>query len=63
MLLVCGEDDDEAPFDSIIRTYKLIAHYQKWTDKGQLIVPGVLNRGDISSTKYLALAEEMGHII
>ena len=63
MLLVCGEDDDEAAFDAIINTYKRIACYQKWTDRGHLIVPGVLNKGDILSTEYLAVAEKMGHNI
>ena len=61
LLLVCGEDDDESAFDDIISTYKRIANYQKWTDRGQLIVPDVLNKGDILSTKYLILAEKMGH--
>lgn len=63
MLLVCGEDDDESAFDGIISTYKRIAYYQKWTDRGQLIVPGLLNKGDILSTKYLAVAEKMGNDI
>lgn len=63
MLLVCGEADDESQFNGIISTYKLIADYQKWTDRGNLIVPGVSNKGDILSTKYLALAEKMGYDI
>jgi multimeric flavodoxin WrbA len=63
MLLVCGIANDEAAYDGIISTYKMIAHYQKWTDRGQLIVPGVQNKGDVLTTKYLALAEEMGRNI
>lgn len=63
MLLVCGGADDESKFDGIVITYRIIAQYERWTDRGNLIVPGVLNKGDISSTKYLALAEEMGHTI
>jgi multimeric flavodoxin WrbA len=63
MLLVCGGDDDESVFNGIISTYKQIACYQKWTDRGHLIVPGVLNKGDILSTEYLILAEKMGHTI
>ncbi|TWH46753.1 flavodoxin family protein [Sporomusa sp. KB1] len=63
MLLVCGEEKDEAVFDGIITTYERIANYQKWTDRGQLIVPGVLNKGDVLSTNYLVLAEKMGHNI
>lgn len=63
MLLVCGEEDDEAAFDGIISTYKRIADYQKWADRGRLVVPGVLNKSDILSTKYLAAAKEMGNNI
>jgi multimeric flavodoxin WrbA len=63
MLLVCGEADDESAFDGIISTYQMMAYYQKWTDRGHLIVPGVRNKGDVLTTKYLALAEEMGRNI
>jgi multimeric flavodoxin WrbA len=63
MLLVCGEATEEAYFDSIVNTYRMIAGFQKWTDRGQLIVPGVLNKGDVLSTNYLDLAEKMGHNI
>ncbi len=62
MLLVCGEDE-ESVFDGIINTYKRMVCYQKWTDRGHLIVPGVLNKGDVLSTEYLVLAEKMGRNI
>ena len=61
MLLVCGETDDESVFEGIISTYNQIASYQEWTNRGHLVVPGVLNKGDILATKYIALAEEMGY--
>ncbi|AGY74748.1 MULTISPECIES: hypothetical protein [Clostridium] len=60
MLLVCGEENSESAFNGIISTYKLILSNQKWTDRGQLVVPGVLNKGDILSTDYLICAEKMG---
>lgn len=60
MLLVCAEENNESAFDGIISTYKLILSYQKWTDRGQLVVPGVLNKGDVLSTDYLVRAENMG---
>lgn len=60
MLLVCAEENNESAFDGIISTYKSILSYQKWTDRGQLVVPGVLNKGDVSSTNYLVRAENMG---
>lgn len=61
MLLVCGEDNNESSFDGIVNTYKLILSYQKWTDRGHLVVPGVFNKGDILSTEYLVHAENMGN--
>lgn len=63
MLLVCGEDADVSNFDGIIRTYQIFTSYLKWADKGQLIIPGVFNKGDILSTDYLVRAEEMGNNI
>jgi multimeric flavodoxin WrbA len=63
MLLVCGEEDDESVFSGIISTYKQISYYQKWSDRGHLVVPGVNRKGDILSTRALVLAEEMGNNI
>jgi multimeric flavodoxin WrbA len=63
MLLVCAEAADEAYFEGIVSTYKILADYQKWTDRGQLTVPGVYKKGDVLSTNYLELAEKMGRSI
>ncbi|OOM19136.1 hypothetical protein CLOBE_54480 [Clostridium beijerinckii] len=63
MLIVCGEEKDESAFDGIISTYKRISAYQQWTDVGTLIVPGVLNKGDVLSTNYIVQAEMMGRNI
>ncbi|WP_026888873.1 flavodoxin family protein [Clostridium beijerinckii] len=63
MLIVCGEEKDESAFDGIISTYKRINAYQQWTDVGTLIVPGVLNKGDVLSTNYIVQAEMMGRNI
>jgi multimeric flavodoxin WrbA len=60
ILFVCGEDKNESVFDGIISTYKLICSYQGWADRGQLIAPGVSNKGDILYTDYPAHAEKMG---
>ncbi|WP_271811397.1 flavodoxin family protein [Clostridium beijerinckii] len=63
VLIVCGEERDESAFDGIISTYKRINAYQQWTDVGTLVVPGVLNRGDVLSTNYIVQAEMMGRNI
>lgn len=60
ILLVCGEEKDESAFDGIISTYKRIHTIQQWTDIGTLVVPGVLNKGDVSSTNYLVQVEMIG---
>lgn len=63
MLLVCGADTQPESFAGIIKTYELIASYRKWKDIGQLIVPGVWDKGAIKSTHALADAEQMGRHI
>lgn len=60
LLLVCGADDDMKIFNGIIATYKEIAHYMKWEDKGVLVVPKVNEKGDIEATDALMKAEELG---
>ncbi|WP_442855606.1 hypothetical protein [Clostridium sp. Marseille-P2415] len=60
MLLTCGETGDTADFDGITATYKSIAAYQKWTDRGILAVPGVNARSDIRNTSALETAERLG---
>lgn len=59
-LLVCGADEGMRIFDGIIATYKEIAHYMKWEDKGVLAVPKVNEKGDIEATDALMKAEEYG---
>lgn len=63
MLLVCGECEEQTDYDGILKTYQKIALYQKWKDKGILVVPGVLNKGDILKTGFLEKAEQMGRTI
>ena len=60
LLLVCGADEGMKIFDGIIATYREIAHYMKWEDKGVLAVPKVNEKGDIEATDALVKAEEYG---
>lgn len=60
VLLMCGEDTDEAAFAGPLATYKSIVGYLKLTDKGTLLAPGVWAKGDIKKTEALAQAEKMG---
>lgn len=60
MLLVCGEDKDEERFDGIVKSYEFIADYEGWKDIGELIIPGVSNKGDIKNTNALERARKLG---
>ncbi|WP_446897665.1 flavodoxin family protein [Clostridium sp. LBM24168] len=60
MLLVCGEEKDEKKFDGIVKSYELIAVNRGWNDIGKLIVPGVIDKGDIKNTDALEKARELG---
>ncbi len=53
-------DEGMKIFDGIIATYRKIAHYMKWDDKGVLAVPKINEKGDIEATDTLVKAEEYG---
>ncbi|UZQ49544.1 flavodoxin family protein [Clostridium kluyveri] len=60
MLLVCGEEKDKKKFDGIIKSYEFIAINREWNDVGKLIVPGVIDKGDIKNTDALKKSKELG---
>jgi multimeric flavodoxin WrbA len=60
ILMVCGADKGMKVFDGIIATYREIAHYMKWEDKGVLAVPEVSEKGAIEATDALMQAEVLG---
>lgn len=65
ILLTCGETTELSDFDALIKTYELIASFQGWKDRGQLIVPNVLAKKEIvtKGQVYLQKAKEMGNIL
>ncbi len=63
MLLACGECENQSDFDGLVSTYRKIALYQNWKDKGTLIVPSVFKKGDILKTDFLEKAKQMGQRI
>ncbi|QAT49584.1 flavodoxin family protein [Caproiciproducens sp. NJN-50] len=60
ILLACAETPEKADFDGLVRTYELITSYQKWTDLAHLLIPAVVEKGDILHTDALKRAEELG---
>lgn len=63
ILLVCGADEGMETFDGIIVTYKQIAKYMNWEDKGVLAVPNVRKEDDIEKTDALNRAEKLGRLL
>ena len=59
-LLVCAGDTNEAVFGGITASYKLIANFLNWQDKGVITVPGVHGKDDILQTDGLLRAETLG---
>ena len=59
-LILCGADDEDAPFQPAVGSYRLLINYFGWTDRGALIVPGVSDPGDVRCTDGLQRAEAFG---
>ena len=62
VFMICGADDEKA-FTGAIETYKSMAGYMKWENRGLLVVPGVSAKGDINRTEALKTAEILGSSI
>lgn len=60
-LIVCCEENDMTVLDGIRLPYERIAALNKWHSVGEVLIPGVLNTGDIEKTdgceKAAGLAE------
>jgi multimeric flavodoxin WrbA len=59
-LLVTGGGTDLSTYDGIVKSYKLIAEFMNWNDKGVVIVPGLHDKNEILKTDGLLKAETMG---
>ncbi len=60
MLLVCGETKDESEFEGIIKSYELIAAFEKWKNRGHVVVTEVNDIGDVRSGDALGKIEQLG---
>ncbi|WP_346352970.1 flavodoxin family protein [Azotosporobacter soli] len=56
-MLVSGGVPDEALFDGIVASYKRIAQFQNWQDRGVVIVPGLHDKEDVLKTDGLNRVE------
>jgi multimeric flavodoxin WrbA len=63
VFMVCGADKGEKIFTGAVETYKNIADYMDWQNRGILIVPNVEDKGDIEKTAALKEAQSLGKTI
>lgn len=60
ILVVCGEADDMASYDLIVKTYEKTAELMHWEDKGHIVVPAVFEAGAVQNTPAIAGMEKIG---
>lgn len=58
-LITCCEEDDMSVMDGVRIPYERTAALLKWRSVGEILVPGVLNVGDIVKTDGCARAEAL----
>lgn len=62
-LIACCEEEDMSVFDGVRIPIERSAALNKWKSAGEVLIPGVLNAGDIDKTdgckKAAALAERI----
>jgi multimeric flavodoxin WrbA len=63
VLLTCGGDESADIFDGMIASYKSLAKYFRWENRGIIAVPAIHKKGDILKTDVLKHAEELGRNI
>ena len=59
-LLMCAGDPEPDIFTSVKHEYENSLSHLGFTDGGQLLVPGVYEKGDIKNTDALSRAEQLG---
>lgn len=62
-LIACCEEDDMSVFDGIRIPIERSAALLKWQMIGEVLVPGVLNVGDIGKTEGCKKAEALANVI
>lgn len=60
IFVVCGEAEDVAEYDLIVKTYEKTAELMHWENKGHIVVPGVMEAGAVQKTPAIAGMEKIG---
>ena len=58
-LITCCEEDDKSVMDGVRIPIERSAALMKWNMVGKVLIPGVLNKGDIDKTDGCRLAAEL----
>ena len=58
-LITCCEEDDMSVMDGVRVPYERTAALLKWKSVGEVLIPGVLNVGDIDKTDGCKKAAEL----
>lgn len=61
--LICGGDEEMESYGGALETYRQMAKYCGWKDRGAVIAGGMMEKGAIESTKHLLEAENLGKSI
>ncbi len=62
-LITCCEEDDKSVMDGVRIPIERSAALMKWNMVGEVLIPGVLNKGDIDKTNGCRLAAELAEKI
>ena len=60
IFVVCGESDKMESYDAIVAAYEHTAELMHWENKGHIVVPGVMDPGDVQKTPAIAGMEKIG---
>lgn len=60
-LISCCEEQDMTVFDGVCKPLKRSAALMKWDFVGEVLIPGVLNEGEISKTDGCQQAAALAH--
>lgn len=62
-LIACCEEDDMSAMDGMRVPYERSTALMKWKSIGEVLIPGVLNPGDIDKTDGIARAAALAELI
>lgn len=58
--MICGGDREESVYNGAVESYRQMARYCDWKDRGILVAFGVFEKGAIRDTAFLETAKALG---